>query len=90
MASVLRMRPSPKNPSLGQHSCFIPHGYELAISRLKKGELSLSWPAISYRPHWCDQYLYCQNANVDSCTHSLSLYMKIFTLDLSMDALENV
>ena len=30
--------------------------------------LNLSWPVISYKPHPCDQYLCCQNANVDSFT----------------------
>ena len=28
--------------------------------------LSLSWPVVSYWPHWCDQYLHPWNTNVDS------------------------
>ena len=42
--------------------------------------LSLLWPAVSYKPHQCGQYLHFHNTNVDSLT-PWSFYIDLFTLD---------
>ena len=60
-----------------------PMYYELAMSRMKRGGV------ISYRPHWCDQYLHCWNTNIDFHTPSIPLHWT-FTILSIQEALENV
>ena len=42
--------------------------------------LSIWWSVVSYWPHQCDQYLHCQNTNVDLLTLPVPLHWS-FTLD---------
>ena len=44
---------------------------------------------VSFKPHWCDQYLHLQNANIDFCTPPVPLH-EIFHLWSSRDAPVNV
>ena len=51
--------------------------------------LKLLWPVISFDPHWCDQYLCCQNTNIDFYTPLIPLHWTVHPWS-KKEALENI
>ena len=51
--------------------------------------LKLPWPVVSFEPHWCDQYLYHQNTNIDIHTPLTPLHQTFHPWS-SKEAPENV
>ena len=47
---------------------------ELTVSRMKDVGVKLSWPVICFEPHQCDQYLHCQNTDIDFHTPLIPLH----------------
>ena len=69
MALVLRARwSSQKINAWASTLVSCPQRYILTISRTKRGGVEFIIATISYRLHWCDQYLCHKNASIDAHT----------------------
>ena len=90
IASVLRKRWSSQKSMHGLVLLF--HTLRvMSLQSLAQREvgLRLLWPVISFKPHWCDQYLPLQNADIDFCTPLIPLHQTFHPWP-SGDALVNV
>ena len=89
MASVFRMEWSPqKLMHRLVHPFHAPHFVSLQSLEWREVGLKLLWLVVSFQPHWCDQYLPCQNANIDFHTPPITIHQTFHPLS-SQEALEN-
>ena len=89
MASMLRTRQLPEIDVQASSPISCPKVMSLQSLEWREVGLSLLWPAISYRPHQCDQYLCCQNIDVDFHTPLVPLH-HTFHYWSNMDTLVNI
>ena len=90
MASVFRMKWLLKKLMHGPvHLFHTPHVVSLQSLEWREVGLKLPWPVVSFKPHWCDQYLCCWNANADFYTPPIPLHWTFHSLSIQK-ALGNI